>query len=303
MSKLKNPLLSLGAHGSIGRVVTFQTLSDLKILRKKPIPTDPLTLSQQYQRWDYQLYLDEWCSLSEADKQSWKSKAASYHMPGLAFFLKNRLTLLPDIVARYHMDTTVSNSFPDTSRNANPAVCYGALPAPGVIDHAYSYDGQDDYAQAPHIVAHDCNQWSLFCFCYPLSPTTYEEDLGGVTDNSGYDLLFYINPARHFNCGFYDTLGAWHAVGSFSDVIQETWQSYCSTFDGQYIRGYHNAVLKATSADFSAFTPRHLGRPIRISRSTTGGQFHGLIDEWILFNRAIPLSTIQLLHARTYPLK
>ena len=50
MSKIKAPLLSLKAHGTIANSLTYQDRSTKTIVRRKPTPTGLKSLKQTYQR-------------------------------------------------------------------------------------------------------------------------------------------------------------------------------------------------------------------------------------------------------------
>ncbi len=72
MSKLKSPLFSLGAHGSIGDALTIQRRNRGSFARKKPIPTDPKTDLQLAQRQIYRDAVDKWNALSPEEKEAWR---------------------------------------------------------------------------------------------------------------------------------------------------------------------------------------------------------------------------------------
>ncbi|GAJ14702.1 unnamed protein product, partial [marine sediment metagenome] len=50
MAKLKKPLLSLGARGTIADTLTFQKRQGIDLVKRKPVPSQPRTLPQMYQR-------------------------------------------------------------------------------------------------------------------------------------------------------------------------------------------------------------------------------------------------------------
>lgn len=145
MAKPKNPLLSLGAKGTIADTLTFQKRGREHIVREKPIPTDPYSLAQAYQRWDYRDYAYLWTLLSNADKQIYRTKASKYHITGFSLWMREHLKTLPDIVGRWHLDEKAGALAHDSSRNSNNGVIFGASPVSGLIDGAYYFDGINDY--------------------------------------------------------------------------------------------------------------------------------------------------------------
>ena len=72
MSKLKLPLFSLEAHGSIGDALTIQGRNRGSFARKKPIPTDPETALQLAWRQVYRAAVASWNSLTPEEKEAWR---------------------------------------------------------------------------------------------------------------------------------------------------------------------------------------------------------------------------------------
>jgi len=145
MTKTHNPLLSLGAHGTIADMVTFQESRQSTIARKKPTPSYRRTLLQQYQRWDYQDAYYYWQTLTSSQKNAYRAIASRRHIPIYAAFMRDYLTNLPDLLGRWHLDRVTTPSTPDSSRNSNPGTIFGVSPTPAVISWGYLADGLDDY--------------------------------------------------------------------------------------------------------------------------------------------------------------
>lgn len=144
MSKLKNPLLSLDARNTLGESVTFARRRQVNIAEKKPIPTDPKTLAQIYQRWDYQDGIWAWKALSQAQKQVYQTAASRYHMTGFAYFMRGYLKNLPDLLGRWRLDEKTGAIAYDSSKNNHNGTIFGASPATGPIDGCYFFDGIND---------------------------------------------------------------------------------------------------------------------------------------------------------------
>lgn len=144
MVKLKQPIISLGASGTLADSLTFQRLRTQDIVRKKPIPTDRRTLEQVYQRWDYQDYAAMWSALSAAEKRSYQSQGVRYHLTGYAFWMRTMLRSLSDVAGRWRLDEQTGSLARDSSKNSNDGVISGASSVDGVIGHARSFDGIDD---------------------------------------------------------------------------------------------------------------------------------------------------------------
>ncbi|MBA7587895.1 hypothetical protein ES708_29942 [subsurface metagenome] len=72
MTKPRNPLLSLGARGTIADSLTFQKRGRGTIARGKPTPTDPKTLLQLAQRQRYREAVAAWNALTPEGKEAWR---------------------------------------------------------------------------------------------------------------------------------------------------------------------------------------------------------------------------------------
>ncbi|MBA7586890.1 hypothetical protein ES708_28897 [subsurface metagenome] len=149
MAKTKSPLLSFGARGTIADSLTFQKRNQGTIARTKPIPKDPYSLAQAYQRWDYQDYAYLWTLQSEAVKQTYRTRASRYHITGFSLWMREHLRDLPDLAGRWHLDEKAGAIAYDSSKQKHNLTIIGASPAPGLINGGFSFDGINDYLIAP----------------------------------------------------------------------------------------------------------------------------------------------------------
>ena len=97
MSKLKNPLLSLQASGSVGRVLTFLRRNKVDLVERMPVVPDANSPAQQYHRNMFGLCVDLWHTLSEAEKRAWESAGTARHMTGYAWYISQCLRPNPGI--------------------------------------------------------------------------------------------------------------------------------------------------------------------------------------------------------------
>lgn len=96
MTKLKNPLLSFLARGSIA-YVSFVNRRRQNIAEKKPVPKDAKTSEQLAWRTMYQLCVDLWHTLSTDEKREWESAGTARHMTGYAWYMSQCLRPNPGI--------------------------------------------------------------------------------------------------------------------------------------------------------------------------------------------------------------
>ena len=147
MAKTQTPFLSLGARGTVGGFLTTQKSGKATILREKPVPTDPYSLAQFYQRYLYQDYAYLWTQQSEATRQTYATAGSRHHLTGFQYWMKYHLTNLPDILAFYHYDPTSSAILIDYSRLGTHLTTIGATWNDLPFGKGYlHYDGINDYS-------------------------------------------------------------------------------------------------------------------------------------------------------------
>lgn len=97
MVKLKVPLLSLAASGSVSQVLTFLKRKGQHLVEKKPVLVDSKSQAQLSWRTMFNLCVDLWHTLSTAEKAEWESAARPRHMTGYAWYLSQCLRPNPGI--------------------------------------------------------------------------------------------------------------------------------------------------------------------------------------------------------------
>lgn len=97
MAKLKNPLLSLKASGSLARVITFVRRGKVDLVEKKPELIDAHTSNQLAWRHMFNKCVDLWHTLNAEEKAEWESAARSRHMTGYAWYISQCLRPNPGI--------------------------------------------------------------------------------------------------------------------------------------------------------------------------------------------------------------
>ncbi|MBA7676163.1 hypothetical protein ES703_84404 [subsurface metagenome] len=152
MAKPKQPVLGLGARGTLADTLTFQRRKGVDIARKKPVPAYTLTLPQRYQRWLYEDYIALWAQQTAAQRQAYRSSGSRLHLTGLQYFLKYHLTHLPDITAWWPLDAHAGAITPDRSRNNYHGTVVGASRADGRIAECLYFDGLNDYVHQPALM-------------------------------------------------------------------------------------------------------------------------------------------------------
>lgn len=146
MAKIKSPVLSLGATGTVADAITFTRRRHTNIAEKKPTPAYRFSLPQAYQRWDYQDGIAYWHALTNAQKQAYKTAGSRFHMPGFSYFMRYYLNNLPGILGRWRLDSLSGSLLLDTASNKNHMTNIGSIITTAVIGNGIFFDGLNDYA-------------------------------------------------------------------------------------------------------------------------------------------------------------
>ena len=80
--KLKDPLFSKEAHGSINKVLTFSRRGNINVLRNYTAPTGTASALQETQRTAFGLMIAAWNTLTGNEKAAWN--ALAYLLPPLS---------------------------------------------------------------------------------------------------------------------------------------------------------------------------------------------------------------------------
>ena len=294
MAKLKNPLLSFGSHGTIGEAITFQSNKGLDVVRKKPEPRDPQTWPQIYHRWDYQDYLAWWATLSIAEKQVYKSAGAREHNTGVGNFLKPRLTTLPDLIVRYHMDEQSGTDVYDSSKNGITATRVGCTPTPGFYRNGL-YFITDDYVLGTNnpLLDFTTGDFTIMAWIFPTSITgVHEVFIRGAANNQGYMFRTRDTRLEFITAQIAAQQISRSGVGA---IALNAWQHIAVTREGTIALFYVNGI-DATGLVNPHLDPRTSAKTFKIGiyDDLLGNAFSGKIDELTVRNRV--LTPVEVLH-------
>lgn len=301
MSKLKAPLSSFSAHGSLAHTLSFDRRDGIQRVRKMPLTPYRRTLAQYYQRIAFKNGLFYWLSLPGPDKLKWNVDARSEHQTGLSYFMLWYLSTLPDIAAWWHLDEKQGIVANDSGKNANDGAITGIDPIQGVIDSALHFDNVDATILVPHSPSLALSaDFTLFCFLRYTTPwetfhRIYDKGRATTTD---YDLMTgFLANHLYFYIFFTDTTEFLTIVGP---LTPDTWHAIAVGVQG-------TDTFYSVDGAPKTLTPftnnRSIGNTnLRISGNQAGfALLLGDLDNIIFYNRALDDKQLLWLSSLRYP--
>jgi len=183
----------------------------------------------------------------------------------------------------------------DVSGRNNDGIAYGTT----ILDvgkfKARSFNGVDDYVHIPYSISLYPNVWTFMCWINRFTSAGASERVLSYSNEVTRDRWIRISATNTLESGFYDTGGVSRYVITEETIPLNIWKHIIATFDGTYIRVYIDGVLKATSDDFSACTPRNQNLYVWLGRLEDTYRFNGIIDEVQIYNRALSQAEITAL--------
>jgi hypothetical protein len=200
------------------------------------------------------------------------------------------------LVLELHFNELAGSTVYDLSGNNNNGTIFGATRVQEGFNRALLFDGVDDYIQAntvnvPYLTISVWVNWFMF---FP--------DSGGhaIISNSnnaqdGYMLYQAVSsPYNRIRTFVYTSSIV--TLDSNSLLDNNKWYHVVLTYDGSFINLYINGVLdnqKAQSGTIKATT-----NPFIIGSTYTGAgyKFKGIIDEVLIYNRALSEDEIKAIY-------
>lgn len=301
MAKVKAPLLSFKAKGTLADTITFARRQGQNIAETKPRPKDTYTLRQFYHRWLYTDYLAEWNILTDAEKLVWYNAGAKVNNTPVGEWLKDKLANLADIQGGWHLDTIGGGVTPDFSKNLNHGTIEGPTLAAGVIDKCLYFNGVDDYVNCGTDLS--LNLTGDFTFIGHFKPERVASCFAIERMKSDWSDGYYIN---FINNGallmrVYTPAPKYFATDPDAYIINE-WHTYA------FIRSGDAGFIYKDNVDITEDTDV-LADPVATDAQFTIGlrfpalnmQYKGWIDELRLYNRALTSAERQSFQDKRYP--
>ena len=98
MAKVKGPLMSLGASGTIAGAMTFASWKGIPTARIKSTPTNPNTTAQQDHRAAFANAVASWKAQDQTTQDTWNARASALGLKMSGFNLYTREYIKQGIV-------------------------------------------------------------------------------------------------------------------------------------------------------------------------------------------------------------
>jgi len=301
MAKTKTPFFSLGAHGSVGEAITAQKRGTETLLREKPLPTDPYSLPQAYQRWYYRDIAYRWTQQTAGTKQQYATGGVRFHLTGFQYWMKVQLPLFTNIAAWWTLDEKAGAVAYDRTPNNNNAAIFGASPITGVIDGAFHFDGVNDYlrvldSESLHLTTHYTFEFWLKCSHVPDLTTAWGE------------FLFYKSPSFFMSVkGTADNkaqikIFTWGGLplSTTPKFEPQQWNHFVHTYDHITMSFYLNGALFVSGGAVGSLPASILVLLIG-QQKADGKWFYGDLDNVYIYSRALDATEVKRHSERRYP--
>lgn len=181
----------------------------------------------------------------------------------------------------------------------------GATFAAGMVGQAFSFDGVDDEVEIPDndtldISTHDLT-YSLWV--RPSTPTgTYQTVLAKGETIGNFEYILYYEPAwptsitDAFRCIWWNTADVdYLMVTSSQNYPENQWHHVTCVLDNanNEVRLFINGILEGIDTTTSGTAVTGNSEPLMIGRRGTTIPFAGIVDELMIFDRALTASEIQ----------
>lgn len=294
MSKLKAPLLSLEAHGTLADNLTFQKRSGSKFVRRKPTPTDPKSTAQLAQRDAYQRAASSWNDLTDAQKAAWNMRARPLRITGFNLYMRYLLKLINNLSNRWAFMEGSGWLTHDSWGEAEAGLVFGASFVSSKWGYSLLFDGLDDRVTlaTPDTLKVTSQDFSIIA---RVRPSTLAGGPALISNYSwswdGFTWFYYANGRMYFEKGNGGVEES--ARSDLATVTTDVWQLLGVTRSGNNVLFYRNGIdvsdISGFTTDLVASTRNTMiGAHTAVAKLLTGHL------DFLLFFRDIALSQAQM---------
>jgi len=301
MAKTKRPLLSLGAHGTLGGALTYQSHPGGSTVRSKPKLPTHRTLKQVYHQWHFQDYLHWWQALTPAERVAYRSASSGKNRTQVAQFMASHLRLRQDVVLECHMDDVAGDKVWDTSPNLNHAPNDGALVKTGLIHNCLHFPTPDIEITFPAMPAFVCQDEVTLIMRLKVPKTVVDVSkyTWVLTRGTTYRVRVYERTDEvKFKIETYHYGLSSSTSSSGYDFPFDQWFTYAFTYKSPAVSVY----LDGEHVSGSPWTRTgQINAEPASSLSIGKNAYTGYWDEFVIFNRCLSQAEIRMASNRRYP--
>jgi hypothetical protein len=310
MAKIKAPLFSLDATGTLDKNITYKENKQNKIAQKysKPGSANPFESSprQKDQRSIIRLITIHWQCMTDLDKLSWETAAkdARFKGTGYHYFLhmaQQNLTQYLGLVGYWSMNYNVNDKIPDLSGNGNDGTLSPIYPcdSPTTVQgpdtkhgKALFFNGVSTFLSMPLTPAiSTSDSFSVLVLFKPLTLSIWRS-LFSLSSSDKNRSLYYCHASN--NIFYYTTLSDLSQASIYSVSIIpyiDKWVYLVLTYDHP-TRDY-KFFINGTYQNHKSFAlDEHLpSTTVQIGRN--GVRFgDSIVDDFLLYNKCLSSSEV-----------
>ena len=170
--------------------------------------------------------------------------------------------------------------------------------ATGKVGQSMSFNGTNSYVEAPYSANLNPDTFTVAGWAKVTGGQgNYRSFVTSRKTSPGGGYIIYADASNFWQSWIYDSLGNSQTLTGPQVQIGK-WVYVVTTYDGSVSKLYVNNILYATSAPFTL--NKNTTRPLRIGAGATEGAptffFHGLIDDFRVYNRALSATEITALY-------
>jgi hypothetical protein len=206
--------------------------------------------------------------------------------------------LKKSMILHYPFSSSEGTKVADSSGKTNQGKSFGAKWTPrGKLGGAYDFDGQRDYIDAGSSSDYDFDTFSDWSFAFWVHPkgrlnSTFLYHRAGPNNNAdgGENYLYYQTESTPHGLSWGSINGEWDTGVT---LAQDQWQHIIAMYNASekkayvYVNGTRKAEVQVQSVG-------HSSGSLKIGHGANGNSFKGMIDEVMIFSRAL---TDQEIHA------
>lgn len=310
MVKLRGPLMSLDAHGSVSKIITYSRRKSGAQVRSYNKPGRVPSYAQRGQRRLTEFIVAQWQSLSDADKAGWEAnaRAAGSSLPGYHYFLKRAqrdLLGVHGLRAYWPCNRIISSEFPDISGGSHNLILEPTPPTdcPTLADSMSKrfgrtgvYDGVNEYARVATDLLPSGEDWSvevwLRCRGELAGGTDkYATVWGSATWVSGVKgVCVRKTSSGHLACVWGTGVAGWQErtiLENIATVNANKWIHLVITYDtaNTTMRYYADSVLKEARVYSYASSEGEFRLGHSYNLNGAEAFWYGDVDEVCIYNR------------------